>query len=404
MSSKVENLGTAAAEFNYWDPRWGQNPYPMLEHLRKSGGVGWSTALGGYWTVSSYSGVLRVLTDPDTFSSRMLVLPPLDPPQRLIPETLDQPEHQPYRRVFSSLFTPRKIRELEDEVRTLTRELIGKATAKPAFEFVSEFAVPLPCTVFLKILGLPMSELDRLLDVKEAQARGAASDDPVLRDRALNVVLPAAAAYFNEVLDERAADPNPPDDVLTAMVTQPAVGGVPMPREDMISALFQLVSAGLDTVTAVLGLSFELLASRPDLQRQLADDPGLIPSAVEELLRYWGIVTISRQANVDTQIDGVPIKAGEYVAILTPSANRDEIEFGNPTEIDFRRTGNRHVAFGAGPHRCLGSHLARMELQIALEEWHAAVPEYRLASDTPAERHFGAIMGLEELQLAVGAR
>jgi cytochrome P450 len=295
------------------------------------------------------------------------------------------------------------MRMLESSIRETARALIEAFVANGGGDFVAAVAVPLPSTVFLDVLGLPKGDLDRLLVWKDAIMRDLIGDDPVKSEYAKTVMMPEFFGYFQEAIDARRAMEDPPEDVLTGMIVGelPLDGGRTMTDAEITNTLLLFVLAGLDTVTAALSLSVESLARDPALRQQLIDDPALMPNAVEEFLRYWSLVTTCRQANVDSVLQGQEIKAGDYVAICTAAASRDPKEFANPHELDFRRPDIRHLAFGAGPHRCLGSHLARLEMAIALEEVLRAMPDLAVAPGTVPKHHFGGVLGCDELMLAV---
>jgi cytochrome P450 len=283
----------------------------------------------------------------------------------------------------------------------LLSDLLQRFVDAGGGDFVKDVAIPFPCIMFLETTGLPVDDLPQLLEWKEAFLRGLATDDAELREHAENVVMPEIVSYFSKIIAARRSAANPPDDVLTGMVTATLPDGRPMTDDEITNALTLFMAAGLDTVTNVLALSVELLARRPDLRRQLIEDRSIIPSAAEELLRYTSIVTSCRQAKVDDTLDGMPIKAGDWLAAVSIMASRDASVFPDPYTIDFRREYNRHLAFGAGPHRCLGSHLARVELAVALDEIHRIMPHYEIRPGTVPARHFGALMGCSELILTI---
>ena len=396
-----DDLGELVRNFNMWDTSYDANPYPVLSRLQAECPVARSEALGGYWFVTSYEGVHDVFSNPAVFSSRNLTVPPLEEPLVLIPETIDPPEHTAYRRIFTPLFSPARMRLLEESARATARSLMEAFVADGGGDFMKAVAVPLPSTVFLDLLGLPKSDLDRLLMWKDAIMRDLIGDDPVKSEYAKTVMMPEFFGYFQQAVDARRAMEDPPEDVLTGMIEGqlPIDGGRTMTDAEITNTLLLFVLAGLDTVTAALALSVESLATNPSLRQQLLDSPAVIPNAVEELLRYWSLVTTCRQANEDAVVGGQQIKAGDYVAVCTAAASRDPSEFENPHEIDFGRTNNRHLAFGAGPHRCLGSHLARMEMAIAIEELLRVLPSFGIAPGTTPKHHFGGVLGCDELFL-----
>ena len=402
VSQGGESVEELARRFNYWDPALNDDPHRVLSTLRDACPVARSEELGGYWFISSFEGVRQVLADTTTFSSRALTLPPEAAPELLIPETIDPPEHAKYRRLFTPYFSPRRVEQLRERTRGYAARLAEDFVARGGGDFVADFSVPLPCTVFMEVAGFPIEDLPRLLVWKEAFLRDGVSDDPEKRRWVAEEIMPEMMGYFGQALDEREAMSEPPDDLLTGLLTGELEPGRRMPREEIFNALLLQLAAGLDTVTAALGFSVEYLAGRPEVRRRLREQPTLLPTAVEEFLRYFGLITTCRQANADAVVDGVKIAAGEYVAVCVPSADRDPREFARADEIDIERFPNRHLAFGIGPHRCMGSHLARMEMAVALEEIHRVMPDYVVTPGSVSTRHYGGVMGLDSLMLTPG--
>jgi cytochrome P450 len=174
-----------------------------------------------------------------------------------------------------------------------------------------------------------------------------------------------------------------------------------MTRDELHNALLLLLVGGLDTVTASLGLAVEYLAGHPEVRHQMIDEPDLIPSAVEEFLRYFALINIHREVVQDTRLGGVQLRRGDYVGVCIPAANRDDERFPDAGEVDIQRSPNPHLGFGAGPHRCLGSHLARMEMAVAFEEICRRMPDFAVTDGTVPRHHFGGVMGIEELHLTI---
>jgi cytochrome P450 len=172
-----------------------------------------------------------------------------------------------------------------------------------------------------------------------------------------------------------------------------------MTKEEVLDTAFLMFMAGLDTVTAALSFIFNYLATHDDARRRLVDDPDLIPPAIEELLRFHAFVNPGRYLTKDIEFAGVQMKKGDAVLVSTPLSTRDPAEFADPTTVDFERSPNHHIAFGAGPHRCVGSHLARRELEVALREWLQRIPDFHLAEGAVITSHGGGVMGLERLPL-----
>jgi cytochrome P450 len=281
------------------------------------------------------------------------------------------------RRILQPFFSPRAAAPLPPEVRNLAGELIDGFIGSGECDITSDFAIPLPAEVFLTLFGLPVADKDRLIAWKDAildtaGIRGAEEPSPesaklgaeLFEYLAGNIARRRGEGGGEDLLGKLLADTS--DDRLT--------------DDELLGLSFQFVLAGLDTVTCALSTAFATLATRADLRAQVVTQPQLIPDAVEELLRVDGPrVTLPRVATQDAEIEGSVIPAGSYVQVAVAAANRDPGEHADPDTINLRRR-ERHIAFGGGPHRCLGSHLARMELRVALEGWHRRIPEYELAA------------------------
>jgi cytochrome P450 len=298
----------------------------------------------------------------------------------LIPLMVDPPLHVKYRRILDPLFAPKKMAQLEGEVMALVDELVDKFSGRGSCDFHEEFAVPLPCTVFLRLMGLPHADLDRFLAWKDDIIRppGLTMDDQrPYRAKAGQGVY----EYFDaEVKRRRKSEPT--GDLLSQIMAG-EVDGVRLTDEEVLDICFLFIIAGLDTVTDSLDCFFAYLAQEPEQRRLIAEDESVIPSAVEELLRWESPVpAVPRVATEDVEFDGCPVHAGEQVMLLLGSANTDDSAHPGVDTVDLRRNPNPHLAFGGGVHRCLGSHLARVELRVALREFHRRIPDYHIKPGT----------------------
>jgi cytochrome P450 len=334
--------------------------------------------------VSTYEDVLWALKHPEVFSSAAGAVD-IGQDHPLIPLQVDPPEHAQYRRLLDPEFSPKRMRELEPDVRVLVNQLIDGFVDKGECEFHEDFATPLPSTIFLRLMGLPQSDLATFLEWRDDTIRPDTDDiDEAARIRA--AVGPKITAYFTEQLAARRASP---DDGLLTRIEHGEVDGRPLTRDEKLGTCHLFLLGGLDTVTATLDCMIAYLAQHPDERARLVADPALVDGTVEELLRTETPVTIvPRTVAVDATIGGVEIKAGDGCALLLGAANGDPHEFEAADVVDFERSANRHLAFGGGPHRCLGSHFARLELRVAIEEFHRRIPEYRIKDGV--EIHYSA--------------
>ncbi len=315
------------------------------------------------------------LRNADIYSSGMEGAP-LGTERPLIPLQIDPPGHRKYRKLLDPLFSPKQMATLEPQISAQVNELIDGFEGAGGCDFTNDFAIPLPSTIFLRLFGLPLSELPQLLEFNERtqRPRGDTAAEH-LAERQANAR--DVYRYFAAVIDERRGDA-PGDDLLSKLLTTD-VDGERLSDEDVIDISFLMILAGLDTITDTLTCSFKFLAEHDGHRRQIVDDPTVIPAAVEELLRWeTPVMSIIRVARADGEIEGCPVHRGDFILACLGSANTDEDEFDNAGEVDFRRNPNRHIAFGGGIHRCLGSHLARQELRVALREWHRRIPKYEL--------------------------
>jgi cytochrome P450 len=376
MTERSEGYGDQLAEL--MSPELARDPQPAYQMLHESSPVMRLDGVGVI--VSTRSGVDEVLRQPDVFASS--TAHDLKAKRPLIPLQIDPPEHRKYRRILDPLFAPLRMRALEGSVAELVNALVDAFADDDEIDFTRQFSLPFPSQVFLTMFGLPMEELPRFLAMKDGVIRpdhvtghpfGHPETEAHQRETADSIY-----AYFESVLDERAAEPASEgrDDLLSHFL-HVEVDGERLTREDMVDICFLFLIAGLDTVSASLDCFFGYLAAHPEARRKLVDDPGSIPAVVEELLRWQTpVMGVARVATQDAEVGGCPVTAGEQVMAILGAANVDEAEFPDAGELRWDREANRHLAFGGGIHRCLGSHLARMELRVALREWHRRIPDY----------------------------
>jgi cytochrome P450 len=258
---------------------------------------------------------------------------------------------------------------------------------------MADFATRFPTTIFLEMMGLPVEELDQFLSWEHDILHAGGSDDEK-RQLQLNAMM-AVFGRFSAVIAERREDPR--DDIISKALNY-EIDGQPVTDQDLLSFCLLMFMAGLDTVSVTLGWMWLHLARNGDDRQKIIAEPAAIPTAVEEFVRAYAIVIPARKVMQDIEIQGCPMKAGDMVNIPLAAATRDDAASPNATTVDITRKPNNHIGFGAGPHRCLGSHLARQELRIAMEEWHRRIPNYRVAPDAKLMES-GSQLGLESLPL-----
>jgi cytochrome P450 len=346
------------------------------------------------WYLLRYEDAHGALQQPDLFSSRHVAPYTHEDPHQWIPLELDPPAHTKYRHVLNVKFSPTAVAAMEPAVRAQAAALVSAIEPTGACDLIAEFARRYPTTIFMKLMGLPLDEADTFLDwVDELMHTSNADDaDGSVRARAAETIY----GYLGALIADRRHRPR---DDLVSYLTASSIDGRPMTDAELLEMSFLLYMAGLDTVAGMIGYSFRHLADHPDHRQVLVEHPESVAGAVEELLRFYGIVTTVRVATRDTEFAGCPMKANDRVVIPYAAANRDPREFANADRFQLDRFPNRHIAFGAGAHRCLGSHLARLELRVAIEEWHARIPDYRIADGAELRQHIGGVAGLERLPL-----
>ena len=336
---------------------------------------------GGYWMVTRAEVAVDMFRQPEKFSNSpeynsFRLFKPL-----LYPQQSDPPEHGEYRKVITPKLTPNAIAKLEDSIRALARELIDRVYPRGECEFMADVAELYPVTIFMRMAGAPLADRERLVDIAARFGRR-----PTFEERQQAVA--EMATYLRERYKERADVPR--DDMLTQLAQSKAMGRelTPDEREGLGSLLF---FGGLDTLKSALSFSISYLARNPGDYRRLVDDPGLIPSAMEELLRISGVTSLERGATHDFDYRGVPFRKGDRIVILTQILGVDDRQNKDPYTIDFDREISQHLLFSSGPHRCVGSHLARLEIRVFLEEWVRTFRQFGIKDNARVETAGGVV-------------
>jgi len=370
------------------DPGMKADVFARLEELRDNvAPVVWSPYNGGHWMVFREEDMRTILTEPDRFTTSYLSDgskanggPPL------IPLGIEPPEHGPYRNVLLKYLGPIKIKQLEASIRKRAEELIGAVAGKERCEFVSEIAEPMPITIFMELMGLPAERFTefRALALRILDPEGLYSPEGQQARTDANMQV---MAMLGEVIAERHREPK--DDLVSALIRE-TVNGEPIGPQELMSMCYILFLGGLDTVTNAMSFGIRYLAQDPALKQELRDHPERIKDAMEWLLRRSAFVNVQRMVKQDTQIDGVPMKAGDMVWNIVWSGSN------KPGEDE---RGPRHFAFGIGHHMCVGMHLARLELRVMLETWFDLIGDCTLAQDEPPVMAGGPIMHMKRLVL-----
>lgn len=386
----------------YHDPGMERNaPERLLEVAREAPPVFWTPHNGGHWVIRSYRTIMQAARDWEAFSSEHILpeeaaallaqMPAGTTIVQPVPILLDPPTHTKFRLPLQPVFSPKAMLKLQAHIRELTIGLIEGVKPQGRCEFVSAIGEKIPTQVFLEIFGLP---LERQGDFR-ALVEEHLSDDFGDFDNSQAKLRRMAEIMRDTLLDRRE---NPRDDLIS-LLWQSTVDGAPLTLEDMQNYCVLLFIAGLDTVMNGMGHGIRHLAMDPALQDELRAHPKMIVEAAEELLRRYGFVAVPRLVARDLECDGAPLKRGERVTLFYPMANLDPAEFAEPGTFDLGRENKVHLTFGGGPHRCLGSHLARIELQTLYEEMLARLPTFRLDPDRPVRYRCGPVTGPRELHI-----
>lgn len=372
------------------------------EIAREAPPVFWTPKHGGHWVLASHDAIFDAMRDAETFSNAQVSFETIQAMIAALPEgaekpfipaplTYDPPHHAVYRSPLNKAFSPKIISELMIKIRELAIKLIDGIKDSAACEFVEAVAEPLPVIIFLEIFGLPVEKQAEYRELVKEHLADPQDDHSYMQMRLKKV----ADIMRETIIDRR---DNRQDDVLS-MLWSSEFNGQPATLHDVENYAVMLFLAGLDTVVNGISLGVVHLAKNPGLQQQLRDNPSQISAATEEMLRRYTFTLPARFATKDVSFYGADIKKGDKLIVLLPSADLDPNQFPNPEQYDLSRDGKPHIAFGAGPHRCLGSHLARAELNIVYEELLARLPSFRLDQSKPLVYHGGHVWGPEKVYL-----
>ncbi|HUF32428.1 MAG TPA: cytochrome P450 [Acidimicrobiales bacterium] len=393
-----------ADDYDIFDPRYVSDPFPIWDELRQECPVPHTERWGGSWMPTRYEDVSAVAHDTDHFSSReVLVTPPpeydggegeemmlaLGGDVSAPPITSDPPEHQWARRLILPMFAPKAVEKYEPITRDLCRSLVEEMLPAGRGDAAVGYSQQIPVRIIAKMLGIP----DSMSDTFTTWVRGAleiGATDPAVRQQAFKEII----TYLFEELGKRKEHPG--DDIISELLAA-EVDGEPVPDFHILGTGMLILIAGIDTTWSAIGSALWHLATHPEDRRRLVAEPEIMPLAVEELLRAYSPVTMARVVKQDAEVNGCPMKEGERVLLSFPSANRDPEVFERADEVILDRAKNRHIAFGAGIHRCAGSNLARMELRVAIEEWLRVVPEFSLEEGREVTWAGGQVRGPRSL-------
>ena len=373
------------------------DPFLAIDRFREGPEVFYTPAHyagnAGAWVLTRAEDIQKVMGDSALFASHAksgftaLIGETWD----LAPLEVDPPEHRQLRQVLDPIFSPKRVDKLTPRLTQFCSKLIDNFLEQGEVEFVTAFARPYPVKIFLELMGLPMEDFDRFVEWGDELLRSATYEGRVKGGQSI-------LHYLLALIEKRQREPGQDD--VTSIVVNARIDGQPLPPRRLIGMLYLLFIAGLDTTASSLGFFFKHLAENPENQNRLRQQPALIPQAVEELLRAHSVVTTGRRVMRDTEVRGVQMKAGDWIVIGTMFGSRDPAEHTKPTQVDFDRPQNRHMAFATGIHRCLGSHLGRRELITAIAEWLKRVPAFRVKPGEVPRMHGGIVFGVDYLPLS----
>jgi hypothetical protein len=390
-------------DFDHTDPRWRTDPYPIWDELRGKCPVAHTDRYGGAWLPVRRDDIAAIAYDTEHFTSRSVIVSELRPDEHDLPApigiappiTSDPPFHSMARRMLLPAFGPKAIAAYEPFTRALCRELLDATSGRNELDAALDYAQHIPPRVIVKMLGFPQEDADRfrrfihavIEDVDlSAEAREANLDDSEIDE------------YIDARIEEHLREPR---DDLTTFLLEAELDGERLHPDHVRGTMVLLMIAGIDTTWSAIGAALWHLAQHPEDRRRLAAEPALMTTAVEELLRAYAPVTMARLVAEDFDFEGRRFRAGDWVLLPFPAANRDPEAFVDADQVVLDRAENRHAAFGLGIHRCIGSNLARMELRVALEEWLARYPDFELTDPAAVTWSAGQVRGPRAVPLRI---
>jgi cytochrome P450 len=384
-----------AEDFDIFNPEFVKDPYPFWEDLRGTCPVPHSDRWGGSYMPTTFETVTSVAHDAENFTSFEVSVAPIpanydDDGNRLRSViTSDPPEHTPERRLMLPFFSPKAVERYREPTRELCRRLIAGFIEDGRADVAGNYARQIPPRVIAEILGIDPDMSDQFTEwVQGVLELGL--QDPEVREKYRLII----QDFFLSEIERRKTDPG--DDLISFLLNAD-LEGEPVPMHVVRANLGLMLIAGIDTTWSSIGSALWHLSTHPEDRQRLVDEPELIPTAIEEFLRAYSPVTMARLAAEDTSIGECPVSKGERVLLSFPAANRDPAVFDEPEAVIIDRAVNRHVAFGVGIHRCLGSNLARMEMQVAIEEFLAMIPEFEVEDDGQVTWAGGQVRGPRHL-------
>lgn len=390
-------LAERIRQWSVYQPWLQQDPVPLFEEIQQHAPIVRSEELGGYWMLTRFEDMEWAARTPEVFSNAVMSIPAHRVfEEKAIPIQLDGEEHRKWRQALSDLFNPGVVNHFDPQFRQAVADTMEPVAEKGSCEFIGDVAARLPVEVFLISFGIGREYLPQILQYKEflRQALPKARNDEEIFAASRPLL-----DFFGEAIDRRRAEGVEGRRDVFSQLLKSSFNGRPPTVEEMSNAAFTNMLAAFDTTTAALSVVFVYLAQHPGVQRLVREYPQKIPAVVEELIRHDPISATARVVVQDVERHGVTMRKGDLVLIPWGMSGMDTSVFDNPHEVDFERTSTRQLVFGIGPHRCIGMHVARRVIKLAVEEWHARVPSYQVAEGTEPGRHYTTVRGYHSLNL-----
>jgi cytochrome P450 len=388
-----------ATDFSHLEPEWSADPYPIQDDLRQRCPIAHTDRFGGGWLPTRYEDVAAIAYDTEHFSSRSIIMGNFRPPVDIAPVggsppiSSDPPFHHDARKLLLPAFTKTAVSKLEPATRAYCHGLIDAFAGRDVVDAAADYAQHIPMRVIADMLGFPRADGPRFREFVENTLEGI-NLEPEERIARMEKLFD----YLLDQIHDHLASPRPD---LTTFLIDAELYGRKLEADHVAGAMALLLIAGIDTTWSAIGASLWHLARNPADRERLVAEPGLLPTAMEEFLRAYAPVTMARLVKQDMHWHGVDMKAEDWILLSFPAANRDPAQFSRAGEVVIDREVNRHAAFGLGIHRCIGSHLARMELRVALEVWLQRIPEFTLADAGRVTWSAGQIRGPRALPLRI---
>jgi cytochrome P450 len=388
-----------ATDFSHLEPEWSADPYRIQDDLRQRCPIARTGRFGGGWLPTRYEDVAAIAYDTEHFSSRAIIMSNLRPPQELAPVggsppiSSDPPFHHDARKLLLPAFTKTAVTKQEPTTRAFCHSLIDAFEGQDVVDAARDYAQHIPMRVIADMLGFPPQDGPRFREFVENLLEGInlPAEERIVRvSRLFDYLL----AQVHDHIE------NPREDLTTYLINA-ELHGRKLDPSHVVGTMALLLIAGIDTTWSAIGASLWHLARTPRDRTRLVADARLLPTAMEEFLRAYAPVTMARLVKEDMRWHGADMKADDWILLSFPAANRDPAQFDRAGEVIIDREVNRHAAFGLGIHRCVGSHLARMELRAALEIWLERIPEFTLEDPSAVTWAAGQIRGPRTLPLRI---